>query len=206
MDTVPGRRCLFPFYCCYGKLPLFGKVELLRHLICPHYSLVKAWLLNVWDIYVASSVVQALPLRKTWVNSLQGRRGQAVLQADRQESGGLKLGFPAFLSMEIPPTGKRNDSAAHCSGGRGVYRALVENKYTEKSKSQREGKEVEKEKRKDEKALRPSSSCWECCCLFQFAFFRFWRKSSKVLGDKVKYLLQDNSNIKKHMLYCVITN
>lgn len=126
------------FYCSYGKLLLFGKVEHLRCLICAHYSLLRAWLLNVRDVYVAGSAVQALLWRRAWVNALQGRRGQAALQAGRQESRGLKRGFPAFPSMEIPPTGRRKESAAHRAGGRGVYRALGENKCTEMSKSQRE--------------------------------------------------------------------
>lgn len=141
------------------------------------------------------------------MNSLQGRRGQAALQADRQESRGLKPGFPTFPSMEIPPTGKRKDSAAHCSGGRGVYRILGENKCTKKSKSQRE--RVRKWRKRRGKMRKPSGpvlAAENAAVFSNLLFFRFWRRSSKVAGDKVKYLLQDNSNIKKHMLYYVITN
>lgn len=142
------------------------KVEHLRHLICAHYSLVRTWLLNVWDVYAAGSVVQAFIALEQGLGELSpDRRGQAALQAGRQESRGLKPGFPAFLSTEIPPTGRTKDSEAHCAGGRGIGLLVRTNaQRSPKMKWRRKWR-----KRKHEKTLQSSSGFWECS-LFKFAF------------------------------------
>lgn len=169
MDTGPGRGGLSPFYCCCGILLLFGKVVYLRHLICAHYSLVRAWLLNVRDVYVASSVVQALPLRRTWVNSLQSRRGQSALQQTDRNAEGCNLVFLPFLHGDSSNREKEGKCSTLCWWERNLQGSWWD-KCTEKSKSQSDRGRKWRKRRKGEKALQPNSSCWECCCLFEFAF------------------------------------
>lgn len=141
-----------------------------------------------------------------WTPCRAGEAKKHCRQEDRKAEG-WKPGFPAFPSMEIPPVGRRKDNAAHCAGGRGVYRALGGNKCTEKSKSQRErGSKWRKRRGKMRKLSSPVLAAENAAVFLILLFFRLWKKSSKAAGDKVKHLLQDNSNIKKQMLYCVIPN
>lgn len=207
MGMVSGRGGLSPFYCCFGKLLLFGKVEHLRYSIFAHYSLVRAWLLNVWDVYVARSAVQTLPLRRTWVNSLQGRRRQEAPPAGRQESTGLETWF-SCLSQHGNSSSreKKGQCSTLCQWERSLQGSW-RNKCAEKSKSQRErGRKWRKRRGKVRKLSSPVLAAENAAVFLNLLFFRLWRKSSKVAGDKVKHLLQDNSNIKKHKLCCVITN
>lgn len=145
MDTGPGRGGLSPFYRCCGILLLFGKVVYLRHLICAHYSLVRAWLLNVWDVYVASSVVQALPLRRTWVNSLQSRRGQSALQQTDRNAEGCNLVFLPFPARRFLQQGEGRKMQHTVLVGEKFTGLLVIQMHREVQKPKRQRKEVEKE-------------------------------------------------------------